>query len=138
MHGANQTAAVLLYSAIFLGNEAIAHTRSALAHLALCDHVDPDELPLIIFGVLLSELARREPPDGTHMHRLANACLDEEAAAPTAACRRPSGWLLGLTAFDQRHGLWRSLADHLLRHPARPHPPEAAAVLAAIEAQLSR
>jgi hypothetical protein len=81
--------------------------------------LDAEERAYFTLGALLVS-ALAEPPllAPGQLAALAERVIHEEAAARTAAGRRPSdregGWLLWRARTDQRHDVWLSLARQLL------------------------
>ncbi len=126
----NTDAAVLIGSAIILGPHIIQLARRCLAGCSLAPEIEPSELPFFLLGVLICSLA--EPLPSLRPEALVRLTQHIEAAESTARetdIVDTDEWLLGLSHYNLRHDLWRSLVHHFLVEPQRPHPPEADAAL---------
>lgn len=123
--GENQTAATGIASALALGAPLPLLTQGTLAALAASDTCDPEERPILALGVLLCELAEGARRDGSRLLRLAEAIIAEEDRVRRECHAATRNWLLGLTYYNIRDPMWRSLARHCLVLPPVPHPPKA-------------
>lgn len=128
--GENSKAAVAIASALVLGEPYITLTKRALADLCLYLE-DDSERPLLLFGVLLTELATAtEGDDGDRLLQLAQAVIQEENKVRQSEWFFGTpDWLTGTSSFQQRDAMWKSFARHLLVNPAKPHPPKADEIL---------
>lgn len=138
--GTNSTAAALIGSSLVLSTAlpgALSRTSQALAAVATSEGaITEGERAIIALGVLLSALADRQYSGsaiaGDSLRLLGETILAEETrirASEEVHGSWTPDWLLGLTSFDLRHALWRSLGQHLLLDPAEPHPREADEIL---------
>jgi hypothetical protein len=138
----NETLASLLDSVRVLG---VAFSQPALRLVTwrlLLPEPLHDEYPFFACAVLLlsvdTGILHREPDS---LMLLADRVLAAEAQVRNEneeyGWNESDQWLLGLTLFDQRHGLWKALARDILLNPRRPHPALAAGRLIEIGQKLA-
>ncbi|MBL0922093.1 MAG: hypothetical protein IBJ10_08180 [Phycisphaerales bacterium] len=126
----NESAAVMIASSLSISSLLVQHTRKMLAALVLPPDIDELEKPLLALGVLVCSLADAEAPvPPATLSAVARAIEDTDAELRAEGGVRADDFVLGLPWHDQRHDLWRSLVQHFLVEPQRPHPPEADAAL---------
>jgi hypothetical protein len=124
--------AQLVSSAIELGPPVARAAAGLLAWRFLAYPGQTQDPAFLAFAILLlaAHLERGEDR-GPWLKELATWAEDEEARARNAVSRWQSSlphwneWLTGLTHFDQREAVWRSLAHRILARPESPHPSEA-------------
>jgi hypothetical protein len=126
--GECSTLAQLTSSAIELGKPVARAAVSVLAWRFLSyPGVDPDAAFLAFAILLLAAHLEREEDRGQWLKDLATWVEDEESRARSALAPWFSSllcwdkWLTGLTVFDQREAVWRSLAHRILARPECPH-----------------
>lgn len=124
----NAFVATILASALALGGEQLPAVRQALAAFAQSP-ARPEERLCAALGALLAAAAQPDPLPGLHLRTVADAIIAETDRLTAEGLAKHTDWLLGLTSFRGSHPLWRSLAQHLLVNPRKPHPPEARDVL---------
>ncbi len=91
-----------------------------------------EDVAFLAFAILLlaTHIEHREDR-GQWLKEIAIWVEDQEVLARNGQSRYRSSfphwdrWLLGLTHFDLREAVWRSLAHRTLLCPERPHPREA-------------
>lgn len=137
--GENSTAAALIGSSLVLSRVlpgVLTRTSQALAAVAMSESfIAEEERVLLALGVLLSAVADRQYSEvavpGDSLRLLGEAILANDARIRETdeMLLWSDDELLGLTNFDQRHCLWRSLAKHILLDPLIPHPREADEIL---------
>lgn len=125
----NTDAAALIGSAVVLGEPLVTLTARCLAACSLTSAISPSERPFHLLGVLICSLAVQRRPSSDLLNRLANLIEADDALAREIDAFDAHDFLLGLSHFGLRHDLWRSLVQHFLVEPQRPHPPEADAAL---------
>jgi hypothetical protein len=113
-----QTMAVLLDSCLALGDEAVGRALGLMVTLVQAFKESRVELSFAYLGLLLAAAARN--PYDQRLAGLADRLVAAELEARRA--EHGPGWLLGLTRFDARYGLWRSLVEDLLAEPSRGKP----------------
>ena len=130
--GECNTLAQLTSSAIELGQPVARGAASVLAWRFLAyPGADPDSAFLAFAILLLAAHLERGEDSGQWLKDLATWVEEEEARArhelSTWFSSLPhwDNWLTGLTLFDQREAVWRSLAHRILARPERPHPSDA-------------
>jgi hypothetical protein len=119
------TVAQLISSAIELGLPVARAAAGMLAwrFLAYPGHADEDPAFLAFAILLLAAHLERGEDRGQWLKELATWVEDEEARARIATSPWRSSlpnwdeWLLGLTPFNQREAVWRSLAHRILAQP---------------------
>lgn len=134
--GECSTLAQLSSSAIELGQPVARAAASVLAWRFLTYPGDPEDAAFLAFAILLLATHLEHRKDcGQWLKELATWVEDQESRARNANSQWSSSmphwdkWLLGLTLFDQREAVWRSLAHRILARPERPHPREACEAL---------
>jgi hypothetical protein len=132
LEGECTTLAQLTSSAIELGQPVARAAASVLAWRFLAyPGGDPDAAFLAFAILLLAAHIERGEDRGQWLKDLAIWVEDEESRARNALSTWFSSmphwdkWLTGLTLFDQREAVWRSLAHHILARPECPHPSDA-------------
>jgi hypothetical protein len=126
--GECNTLAQLTSSAMVLGQPVARATASVLAWRFLAYPGDDPDAAFLAFAILLlaAHLERGEDR-GQWLKDLATWVEDEESRARNAlapwfsSLPRWDKWLTGLTLFDQREAVWRSLAHRILARPECPH-----------------
>jgi hypothetical protein len=139
IHAENDTLAQLLASVLQLGREA---SESALHFLSWRIQRLPGydaEYPFFALGLLLLRAALFEPgQEGADLKLLADWVMREEARARRmCAIVESEAWLLGLTNFDQRHKVWRRLAQEKLLDPTKHFPKPTASAMREIVKHLA-
>ena len=130
------TLAQLISSAIELGRPVARAAGSMLAWRFLAHPGDAEDAAFLAFAILLlaTYIEYREDR-GQWLKEIAIWVEDQEALARNAKSQWSSSlphwdkWLLGLTLFDQREAVWRSLAHRILARPESPHPRDAGEAL---------
>lgn len=126
----NESAAVMIASSLALSSLLVRRTRQMLAALVIAPGIDELEKPLLALGVLVCSLATdASPVQPATLAAISRAIEDADAELHAEEGARADGFVLGPPWHDQRHDLWRSLVQHFLVEPQRPHPPEADAAL---------
>lgn len=123
------TLAPLISSAVELGRPVARAAASVLAWRFLTYSGDTEDAPFLAFGILLlATYLERGEARGQWLKDLAAWVEDEESSARNALSQWFSSspnwekWLTGLTLFDLREAVWRSLALRILARPESPHP----------------
>jgi hypothetical protein len=136
----NNTLIVLVESALCLGKDASDSTRRFLAWRVQRMPTDFEERPFFAMALLLLQAALFEPDqDATDLNLLCEWVTAEESKARAVQgewCENEE-WLLGLTNFDQRHEVWRRVAQEVLLNPAKSFPEPAATKMRDIARRLS-
>jgi hypothetical protein len=134
--GECSTVAQLVSSAIELGRPVARAAESLLAWRFLAyPGADPDCAFLAFAILLLAAHLGHAEDNGQWLKDLATWVEDEESRSRNALSTWFSSspqwnqWLTGLTAFNQREAVWRSLAHRILARPERAHPSEASEAL---------
>jgi len=135
LFGENQSAAVLLASSLVLREPMVSLATRLIAASAIKPVVcDEEERPVLVLGVLIGILAATElPRNGETLCSLVQwiETADTELRESESSLVRSHDFVLGLTGYHIRHPMWRSLVQHFLIEPQRPHPPEADEILRA-------
>jgi hypothetical protein len=139
IHAENETLVQLVASVLSLGHEASECALHFLCWRVLRLSEEENETPFFGLALLLLCAALFTPTqDGADLSLLADWVLAEE----TRVRRRPMAgskseeWLLGLTYHDQRHEVWRRLAQEVLLDPIKSFPETAATALGRIAKSL--
>lgn len=128
-HGERDSLAQLLSSALELGPSTARAAASLLAWRFLTSPGNSPDGAFLSFAILLL-VAQFGPGDkvAPWLNELAQWVEVEEARAREENAWEEKysddwgRWLLGLAGTDQRAGIWRYFALHILARPARPHP----------------
>ena len=133
--GECETLAQLVSSAIELGCPVPRAAASLLSWRFLTDPgADPDSAFLAFAILLLAAHLEHAEGSGQWLKNLAAWVEDEESRCRKALSWLSSSphwsqWLTGLTSFDQKEAVWRSLAHCILARPERTHPKDASEAL---------
>lgn len=127
--GIGDLAAIAMADCLRFQPSLLAPLRRLLAAIAIGTTTEEDQIPTIMMACIAVALA--EHPCAVRSEHLARTA--------EAACRRfeqvTDKWndesepAVELYYYGIYHDLWRSLANHFLLEPQRPHPPEADAAL---------
>jgi hypothetical protein len=117
--GNESTIAVLLESCLVLGIEAVDGLIALLA--AMSDAYGDTYMRSFSELALLLAAAWRDPGD-PRLPLIVERLIRDEPRRRETATMVFEGWLLGVTNFDQRHGVWRALIRWVLGPPASGFP----------------
>lgn len=123
--GENQTVAQLVARSLVLGND-VQEAAARFLSWRTAWIRSSEELPFFAFALLVLGVTL---PDNTFSEEslasLADCLVAEESRVRALPEVCPPGhgqlWLLGLTYFDLRHHVWRSLAAHMCAEAKRVH-----------------
>jgi len=130
--GECNTVAQLVSSAIELGRPVELSATSLLAWRFLTYPGDDPDAAFLAFAILILAAHLECGEDrGQWLKDLATWVEDEESRARNALSTLTCSdqWLTGLTVFNQREAVWRSLAHRILARPQRAHPSDASEAL---------
>ena len=136
----NETLIQMIASVLYLGREATESASHFLCWRILRFPLWDNEYPFFALGLLLLRAALFRPGEnGSDLKLLAEWVIREEKRLRCYPLTLPvsESWLLGLTLHDQRHDVWRRVAQDILLNTTKDFPHPAASAMRAVAIRLT-